>query len=681
MYCISCFFVISYNCHQVKKGGVTLGAKLRMYNILVNRNRSVKHRYERFISRHSGLHAKCPMLSWAYAVWLNIRFSLLHLPDRDVKFRQKAANESGTMLKYTADELAKRLCSADIVSFDVFDTLIHRPFASPADLFYVVGEKLGIPDFRRVRTECEREARKLQQSKGKGSEVTLEDIYTLVSKMTGISANQGAAIEAETELSLCFADSFMLSVWDKVIASGKTVIVTTDMYMPVSFFEQLLSKNGFNGYDRIFVSCENGCGKSDGALYKKIKESYGKNKYIHIGDNRHSDIRNAKKAGFAAVLYPNVNSFASDYRPHDMSYIIGSVYSGIVNTRLYCSEKCSPAYEYGYKCGGLLILGYCGFIYRTAKEKNIDKILFFSRDGYILKQIFDALYNDIATEYVYWSRSAATKLCADIFPFDYVRRFISYKVNRGLTLGEVFEAMELYCENFSLDPGELLTRSNEKQIAELLSDNINNIEKAYSDSFKAAEKYLGGIISDSKNILTVDCGWAGSGSIMLDALLHRRYGMDVGVTGVLACTNSKDQHDSDFSETFIADGKLIPYCFSSSLNRRSYENHRPSMKHNIYFELLFGAPEPSFRGFSPNGEMKFDTESENAELVMQIHNGEKDFIQDYLKAAQEAPMLMNISGSDAYAPFAAALSDKKYLSGVFKGAVFDETTAGGKTKI
>ena len=168
---------------------------------------------------------------------------------------------------------------------------------------------------------------------------------------------------------------------------------------------------------------------------------------------------------------------------------------------------------------------------------------------------------------------------------------------------------------------------------------------------------------------------------MLDALQSRRYKMNISVTGLLACTNAKDQYDSDYSETYLADGKLIPYCFSSSLNRRFYENHRPSMKHNIYFELLFGAPEPSFRGFSSDGEMKFDTESENSELTLQIHNGEKDFISDYLKVAKEAPMLMNISGSDAYAPFAAAISDKKYLSDVFKGAVFDETTAGGKTKI
>ena len=40
------------------------------------------------------------------------------------------------------------------------------------------------------------------------------------------------------------------------------------------------------------------------------------------------------------------------------------------------------------------------------------------------------------------------------------------------------------------------------------------------------------------------------------------------------------------------------------------------------------------------------------------------------------------SKSDAHRILiAAALSDKKYLSGIFRNAVFDETTAGSKTKI
>lgn len=658
-----------------------MGAKLKLYNFLINRNRIVKHHYEHFVLTHDNIHAKAPFVSWGYAVWLNIKYPLLHIPDKELKYKQKAASESCSAFTMTADETAKALCSADIVSFDVFDTLILRPFSAPADLFYIIGEKLGIPDFRTLRKKCESDARKLKTATDGTAEVTIKDIYELVSKKTGIAPQLGIRTECETELSLCRADPFMLDVYKKVLSAGKTVIITTDMYMPEEFFEELLHKNGFDGYDRIFLSCAQGCGKSDGKIYDIIKKQYGNKRYIHIGDNRHSDIRNASKAGFETIYYPNINNYAKDYRPHNMSYLVGSVCSGLVNARLYCGAHCSKAYEYGYKCGGLLILGYCNFIYKTAKEKKADKVFFFARDGYIIKQIFDRLYPDIKTEYIYWSRTAATKLCADIFPFDYVRRFVSQKTGRDYTLKEIFSAMELSCTDYSLMPDEILTNANRKRVEEIIYNNIKSIADSYSAMTDSAKAYFAEKTGGCKNILTVDCGWAGSGSIMLDALLNRKFGMDITVTGLLAGTNTCSQLDSDFSETYFADGRLIPYCFSSSLNRRYYENHHPDMKHNIYFELLFGAPEPSFAGFGANGALNFDSECENAETVKEIHRGECDFINDYLEVCKTAPYLINISGSDAYAPFAAAISDSRYLTGVFADTVFDDTASGRKNKI
>lgn len=128
-----------------------MSVKLKLYNKLINRNRTVKHHYEHYVASHESLHAKAPVISWGFAVLLNIKYSLLHFPDKEIKPKQKAGNESGTSFRMTADETADLLCTADVVSFDVFDTLILRPFASPADLFYVIGEKLGIPDFRTVR--------------------------------------------------------------------------------------------------------------------------------------------------------------------------------------------------------------------------------------------------------------------------------------------------------------------------------------------------------------------------------------------------------------------------------------------------------------------------------------------------------------------------------------------------
>ena len=68
-----------------------------------------------------------------------------------------------------------------------------------------------------------------------------------------------------------------------------------------------------------------------------------------------------------------------------MTSLIGSAYRGIVNAKLHNGEGCySPFYAYGYAYAGFLALGYCNFIHEYASSHNIDKILFLSRDGYIL---------------------------------------------------------------------------------------------------------------------------------------------------------------------------------------------------------------------------------------------------------------------------------------------------------
>ena len=74
-----------------------------------------------------------------------------------------------------------------------------------------------------------------------------------MSKETGVAPQLGIRTECETELSLCRANPFMLEVYKKVLSAGKTIIITTDMYMPEEFFEELLHKNRFE-ISAVFIS-------------------------------------------------------------------------------------------------------------------------------------------------------------------------------------------------------------------------------------------------------------------------------------------------------------------------------------------------------------------------------------------------------------------------------------------
>ena len=53
-------------------------------------------------------------------------------------------------------------------------------------------------------------------------------------------------------------------------------------------------KNGFNGFDKIFVSNEYKCNKGNGKLFNIVKKMYKNKKFIHIGDNYFADVLGAK---------------------------------------------------------------------------------------------------------------------------------------------------------------------------------------------------------------------------------------------------------------------------------------------------------------------------------------------------------------------------------------------------
>ena len=593
---------------------------LKLYQFLVNHNYAVKRRYEQFVMMHNRLH-RMRVISWAYLLWLNICFSLLHLPDKKhIRF----VNESGSGFYKTSDTLADELCQSDVVSFDMFDTLILRPVDTPADLFYFVGERLNIPNFRDIRKKAERTARERHIAECGNGEVTLAQIYDVLAEQLCIPAEKGMAVESDVEISLCMPNPFMLKVWNKVKAAGKKVIITTDMYLPGNTLEAMLEKCGFTGYDAVFLSNEYGFGKYNGKLYAEVKSAYPKCSICHIGDNFRADYVLAKKAKIHAVYYRNIQEYGKKFRTDRMSYLIGSAYRSLVNRRMFCMEKCSPAMEFGYKYGGLLLLGFCEFIHEQSAQKKADKILFFSRDGYIVKKLYDKLYPDQQTEYVYWSRAASSKLCADIYPQNYFCRFLDQKSSKGILLSEILKAMDLSELEVSFSLNQPLTGRNLNAVKTELYSKLDKITKLYEGAYKQANEYFGKMLKDCRRVVTVDCGWAGSGSIFLDAYLNQKMKLDIEVTGLLAGSNAKNQYDSDFSETYFKTGKLVSYCFSAEHNRECYETHFPAGKHNIYFELLFGAAQPSFLGFTENGPA-FDSDIENSELIEEIHAGELAF--------------------------------------------------------
>lgn len=656
--------------------------RLKLYNFLVNKHSGIRTRYH-YIHDRGGTWNR--VLSWIYLMLLNFGYYVLSMrfldtPKGIATYEEKGlltdTSESAAAMSGhpSAVDYAKKLAEYDVISFDIFDTLILRPFSAPTDLFFFMDEPLGILDFHRIRMEMEARARGFHFEKHQNYEVTLAEIWELIEREAGIPAQTGMALEQALELEFCYANPFMAQVYEALRKQGKRIFITTDMYLPAQFIRGLLAKCGYSGYEQLLVSCEYGKSKGSGKLFDEVLKLAGRGKsVIHIGDNENSDVKQPRKSGLAATHYPNINKMALTYRAYDMSAMVGGAYRGIVANRLYSGEQqYSRAYEYGFICGGLFVTGFCGFIHNYCEQNKAEKVLFLARDGDILKRVYDFLYPGENTEYVYWSRMAAVKLMAEHNRYDYFRRFIWHKTGEGKTANQILRELELEPLGEKLKDGtwgikadDIISAQNGERLKKFLLENWETVLACYDEEQAAAKMVFEDMLSGCKRAVTVDIGWAGSGGAALSYLVEREWKIPCEVSGIVAGTNTMHNAEPDTSEGFLQAGKMTAYLYSQAHNRDLLKKHDPNRDYNIYWELLLSSTEPSFLGYAlDKGKPapRFGRCDLNPEGIREIQKGIEDFAADYKLHFGRHREMFSISGRDAYAPMLlAAGKNEEYL--------------------
>lgn len=636
--------------------------RMRIYGYLVNRIPEIQTAYHSIRDRRDTLSNR--LYAWLALACMNlcwlarIRGFLLRAhtePDENRKLCM--GSESEIFVLEEPETLGQRLLSYDVISFDVFDTLLFRPFDRPEALFYEVGKRLEYLDFKRMRQSAEHQARQLCLKENGYGEVTLEEIYRILEKETGIDADTGMKMEIETELEFCCANPYMFRLFDYLKKSGKRMAALSDMYLSEDTIRQMLEKCGYRGLELCLVSGYEKKSKADGSLYEVARHRLDNpSRWFHIGDNPASDESNARKAGIRTLLYPNINETGKSWRAQDMSPISGSVYRGLVNGHLHNGLiKYGKVYEEGFIYGGILAVGYCQFIHDYAEKNRLDKILFLARDGDILFQVYSCLYPEEKSRmaYVYWSRLAAVKMCARYDRHDYFRRFVDHKVNQGYRMEQIFKTMEVLEllqkleEETPIRKEECLTNRNAGTLKEFLENHWNEILNTYCQQNLKGKAYYEKILKGCRKAVAVDVGWAGSGAMALNCLVNREWGLQCNITGLLIGTNARANAEPDMSESLLADGRLVSYGFSQSMNRDLWKKHNPAKGDNVMMEKLFSSPMESFRGF---GFPEPGQDEENGENSMLIQKGILDFCRLYRETGAEK-ITGHISGRDALAPF------------------------------
>lgn len=195
----------------------------------------------------------------------------------------------------------------EVVSFDIFDTLLYRTVSKPTDVFTrmepFVKENCGISRFHERRIQAEQEAR----SRTRMEDVTIFEIYSAMDIAPEL-ARKLIDYERETEFAILRRDNTMAELLEYSMSAGKKVLILSDMYQSSAFLKEALSRARLTGYKTLYVSSEEKLTKASGNLFRKVAEKEGISNlrgWLHFGDNPYSDYMVPRSLGLDAMLYHN----------------------------------------------------------------------------------------------------------------------------------------------------------------------------------------------------------------------------------------------------------------------------------------------------------------------------------------------------------------------------------------
>lgn len=317
-------------------------------------------------------------------------------------------------------QLLKNLTNFDVISFDVFDTLLLRPYLAQEDLWLDLGQKeLGEKDgmaFLRARIAADKKT--YEAATRRGGEHKLEEAYAMMPR-------RYAKLQTKEEMlqrDCLVANPETLVVWRRAGELGKKRIIVSDMYLSESWFAETLKEKGFGEYDALYVSSARQARKATGKLYEVVKRDFVGARILHIGDNEHSDVKMAGVVGVPAHHYlnlrdeiwgicPFLKAYLSEWPSQRKRLQIGALVRGY---KLAEGSNKGYWWRLGYFFGGALGHLYVTWLAETARERGITHLMFVARDGYLWKKMFDSLNTGIKTDYFYAPRLTSVKVCGVI---------------------------------------------------------------------------------------------------------------------------------------------------------------------------------------------------------------------------------------------------------------------------
>lgn len=301
--------------------------------------------------------------------------------------------------KYLLQEITQH----DVISFDVFDTLLMRRVLYPTDVFDIVGIRacrkgLTLPDnFKDYRMQAEI----IASPEHDGLDGIYRELRTILN-LTTEEIEQIRQLEIAVERDALLPRPDMLEVFAYARELGKQIILASDMYLPSAVLLQLLEESGYVNIDKIYVSDELGVSKQEG-LFRLIRQDYPEACIMHIGDNYKADVWPARCCGID--VFPILSSLEmfrasganQSFRHLDsinerllvglfVNHAFGSPFGKTVQ-----NGKGISATDFTKLFIAPLAVSFIIWLVRRLQGKPYEAVLFAARDGYLLLQMYECV--------------------------------------------------------------------------------------------------------------------------------------------------------------------------------------------------------------------------------------------------------------------------------------------------
>ena len=363
------------------------------------------------------------------------------------------------------------LTSFDVISFDVFDTLLNRAYAIPSDLWRDIEKRERANGFFEARHKADKVT--YTAATRRGGEHTIDEVY----KLMGDKWKSFKEIELEYERRSLVVNPEMIEVWNRAGELGKKRVIISDMYVDEDWLKKTLRDNGIDGWDGFYLSSKVQKRKSTGELYKVVKRVLGVNsegegenrnvRFLHFGDNEWSDVKKAEENGIVAVRCPKVfervceecfflRDFLKVHYSAGRSHFVGAL---AIGWNKYKHEHAEFTFwnKIGFMLGGVLGYSYVSWIISRCRSLGIDHLMFVGRDGYIWQKIAKEIAPEIKSDYFYAPRTISVRVLGADLNTEYAdvckdRRRFAEECNVVGEERNTRQRYEAYLKQFNIDP-------------------------------------------------------------------------------------------------------------------------------------------------------------------------------------------------------------------------------------